>query len=61
MAFEPAYVPDFDIECRICGTLPTVVVVGHSQPQSELCGVHFFSDQMMFDWDLWNDAQEPTE
>ncbi len=53
--------PDFDEDCRICGTTPTVVVVGHKQPDTELCGVHFFNSLKMRDWENWNDKQDPQE
>lgn len=49
--------PNFEVECRICGTIPTVIVTTHKQPQTELCGPHFFRDASMFDWDLWNDQE----
>lgn len=48
------YQPDFDASCRICGSSPCVIVVGHIQPETELCGTHFFSDRMMRDWEEWN-------
>ena len=49
------YHPDFDTECRLCGATPCVVVVGHKQPRTELCGPHFFHDSRMVDWELWNE------
>jgi len=55
------YHPNFDIDCRECGRLPTVIVVGHICPDTELCGVHFFSDRSMLDYDLWNNQSEGTE
>lgn len=55
------YHPDFDAECRICGTSPCVVVDGHGQPDTELCGWHFFHDRVMQDWSLWNEPLEATE
>lgn len=55
------YTPDFDSECRICGTSPTVHVVGHKQPDTELCGVHFFNNPDMKNHDDWNEAQEETD
>lgn len=51
------YKPDFDEECRICGASPCVQVVGHVQPDTELCGIHFFKNLSMKDWELWNDNQ----
>lgn len=53
--------PDFENECRECGTLPTVIVIDHPVPHTHLCGPHFFSDKSMIDWDAWNDSQEDTE
>ena len=53
--------PDFSCECRICGASPCVVVEDHIQPETELCGVHFFSDRRMVDWELWNEEEEDTE
>ena len=55
------YQPDFQSECRICGTSPTVVVQGHTVPNTELCGPHFFKDRVMVDWELWNTLPEDTE
>ncbi len=55
------YKPDFDNDCRICGTSPTVIVVEHPVPQTDLCGPHFFNDRLMIDPDLWNDQMEDTE
>lgn len=50
--------PDFDNECRECGTTPTVIVEGHSCPHTHLCGPHFFADRSMVDWERWNDPVE---
>lgn len=55
------YHPDFDAECRICGASPCVVVDNHPQGDTELCGIHFFSDRSMIDWELWNEEIESTE
>lgn len=52
------YIPNFDGECRICGTSPTVNVVGHKQPETDLCGRHFFDDPDMSDYEDWNDTEE---
>jgi hypothetical protein len=54
---ETFYYPDFDSECRICGTSPCVVVAGHSQPKTELCGFHFFHSREMIDHEVWNEAE----
>lgn len=49
--------PDFDAECRICGTVPCVIVVGHPhKPRTDLCGACFFDDPAMIDWLTWNDT-----
>lgn len=55
------YQPNFDGECLVCGSAPTVIVVGHIQPDTELCGVHFFHDRLMIDWEEWNEEPESTE
>lgn len=52
------HAPDFDKECRICGTSPCVIVVGHKQPDTDLCGSHFFNDKEMGKWELWNEQEE---
>jgi hypothetical protein len=38
-----------------------VVVDGHIQPETELCGICFFGDRSMIDWELWNETVEDTE
>ena len=53
--------PDFDEQCRVCGASPTVVVEGHSQPDTQLCGCCFFHDRDMIDWFLWNDKGDSNE
>lgn len=53
--------PDFEAECRFCGTSPCVIVDGHEQPDTELCGAHFFSSLEMLDWELWNSFEEEEE
>ena len=55
------YHPDFEAECRICGTSPTVVVDNHIQGETFLCGVCFFGDRLMMDWEEWNEESESTE
>lgn len=55
------YRPDFNGECRECGTSPTVVVLGHIVPDTDLCGPHFFADRSMVDWELWNLRNEDTD
>lgn len=55
------YHPDFHSECQCCGTCPTVIVEGHAQPNTMLCGPCFFADRAMIDWTLWNDLPESTE
>lgn len=54
------FTPNFQGECRICGTSPTVVVPEHECPETNLCGPHFFNETEMFDWDLWID-KPPVE
>lgn len=53
--------PDFETECRECGTLPTVIVEGHPVPHTNLCGRHFFNDRAMVEWEKWNEREEDTE
>ena len=55
------YRPNFAGECYLCGASPTVVVEGHIVPDTQLCGVHFFNDRLMSDWDTWNLQTEETE
>lgn len=55
------YRPDWNHECRECGSKPTVIVVNHIVPNTDLCGPHFFADRAMVDWELWNDESEETE
>jgi len=31
------------------------------QPETERCGVCFFNDRMMVDWELWNVQMEDPE
>lgn len=56
----PLYHPDFEGECRICDASPTVKVVNHSNPDTELCGTCFFGDREMSDWEDWNNQPEDT-
>lgn len=51
------YAPDFDMECRLCGASPCVLVVGHKQPDTELCGWHFFNSPELSNWELWEDFE----
>lgn len=53
--------PDFDSECQICQATPCVVVEGHIQPDTDLCGIHFFNDPDMIDWELWNEYEGAIE
>ena len=59
---SPLYQPDFDAECRICSTSPCVLVINHTQPSTELCGLCFFSNPRMLHWEDWNDneSDEPS-
>lgn len=52
------YQPDFAAACRLCGTSPCVLVVGHVQPQTELCGRHYFDDAEMLHWEDWNEREQ---
>ena len=61
MPVEEQFAPDFQSECSICGTSPTVVVLEHIQPNTELCGICFFQDRRMIDFELWNEPMEATE
>lgn len=61
---DTLYLADFCVECKLCGTEPTVVVVDPEtrRPQeTSLCGPHFFSDRVMVDPSEWNQEQEATE
>lgn len=55
------YSPNFTCVCHICGHSPTVVVKGHIQPETELCGPHMFNDREMVDWSLWNEDRDDTD
>lgn len=55
------YCPDFDNECRECGASPTVIVINHIVPDTDLCGPHFFADRSMVDWEMWNLRIEDSE
>ncbi len=44
--------PDFEEECKKCGTSPCVV---HGEEETELCGPCYFEDPQMLDYWLWND------
>ena len=53
--------PDFELECRLCGTSPCVIVVNHVQSQTNLCGCCFFNDRSMLDWEEWNNSTEEIQ
>lgn len=53
--------PDFQSDCRICGTSPCVIVVGHPQPETSLCGIHFFLDGTAADWQEWNEREDESD
>lgn len=55
------YKPDFMEECYHCGATPCVVVEGHIVPETHLCGVCFFHDRLMVDYEEWNNEPEDTE
>lgn len=52
--------PNFNGECRLCGTSPTVHIIGHPCPDSELCGPHFFrlGAEGTERWETWNEQEE---
>jgi hypothetical protein len=57
------YLAIWQVECSICEASP---VVGFRTPSEQvvstgLCGVHFFGDRGMEDWEDWNNVQESTE
>lgn len=56
------YTPVFDSDCWKCGQSPCV---GICRPQgvddTELCGRHFFADNSMTDYELWNEPKDDTE
>ena len=55
------YRPDFDTECYLCGSTPTVIVEGHVVPDTQLCGPCFFKDRRMVEWEEWNTQPDDTE
>ena len=55
------YAPDFEGECYVCSTSPTVLVIGHKQPETNLCGIHFFNDPQAADWESWDDQETNDE
>jgi hypothetical protein len=51
------YHPDFESACRVCGTIPCVIVYdseARRNSETELCGCCFFSSRFMIDWNHWN-------
>jgi hypothetical protein len=57
----PVFHPDFDTACKVCSSIPCVVIEDHIQPDTELCGPCFFGTAEMLDWEAWNDEVESTE
>lgn len=55
------YQADFQNDCRICGTSPTVIVNGHKQPETDLCGPCFFNDRSMLNPEDWNSEEHEDE
>lgn len=53
----PFYYPNWQSECHVCGTSPTVVVAGHKVPETQLCGLHFFEGKEMSHWENWNESE----
>lgn len=56
-----SFQPDFNSNCTICDTSPTVIVSDHICPDTLLCGIHFFASRAMADWEEWNNQPEATE
>jgi hypothetical protein len=55
--------PIFNLDCTECDRSPVVGVrtdEGNLQC-SQLCGVCFWGDRSMDDWELWNIPREATE
>ena len=58
------FIPIFDQECDICDSTPCV---GIKDPEAQgirstgACGIHFFRDRAMQDWEDWNTSMESTE
>lgn len=50
--------PDHDSECRECGESPTVIVVAHKVPDTDLCGSCFFRNSRMSHPENWNDNND---
>lgn len=53
--------PDFDDECKHCGTSPCVVIRAtpeSEEVETELCGPHYFEDPQMLDYWLWNEYDD---
>jgi hypothetical protein len=58
------FLPIFGIDCSRCDNQPIVGLVeddGERVQSLGLCGVCYFHDRLMVDYDLWNEAPEGTE
>jgi len=58
------FIPIFDQECNQCGDTPCVGVRNSDNigiRSTGVCGLHFFFDRSMIDWEVWNDPVEGTE
>lgn len=57
------YTPIFGQECSRCDQTTCVGLAANDEgiQSTGLCGVHFFSDRTMVDWELWNEEKESTE
>lgn len=56
------YTPIFGQACARCDYNVCVGIQNDEGVSStNLCGVHFFSDRTMVDWELWNEDKESTE
>lgn len=57
------YEPIFNLDCVECDLEPVVGLRDDdgSLRCTQLCGLHFFGDRTMVDWELWNEPKEATE
>lgn len=55
------YQPEFEAECLVCQASPCVIVHNPDTRENSLtglCGICFFLDDQMFNWQKWNEAQD---
>lgn len=57
------YEPIFNLDCVECDEEPCVGLRDDDGVLrcTQLCGLHFFGDRLMMDWELWNNPIEGTE